>query len=185
MWGLIVTVSLGVAALPHQAHADEDDWQVGGQLGVAGVVVDGREPLGPRLGLDGQYDLDDAWAIRLSANGSRHGVSATPAKGLPGGAIYGYSIFAGLAYTMDVLRLLPSFAVGIGVLGVEGAVKKRHRAVGMQAAVGADYLMGPRWSIGGVAEYVYAPFDLISNATSGRANPQAFALSLRVSWIIH
>ncbi|MBC8132824.1 MAG: outer membrane beta-barrel protein [Deltaproteobacteria bacterium] len=166
------------------ARADADDWQLSARGGIASVVVEGRDPMGARLALDGQYGLDDAWAIRLTASGSRHDVSTDMAKALPGGAIYAYSLFGGLAYTMDVLRLLPSFEVGIGILGIKGAVVKPHRAIGMQAAVGADYMMGPRWSIGGVAEYVFAPLDLISNALTGNAVPQAFALSMRFCWIL-
>jgi hypothetical protein len=166
------------------ARADEDEWQLSARTGIASMVVEGRDPYGVRLALDAQYGLDDAWAVRLTTAGSRHGVSADPTRQLPGGAMYGYSVFGGLSYTMDVLRLLPSFEVGVGLLGVGGAVVKPHRAIGMQAAVGADYLMAPRWSIGGVAEYVFAPFDLISNALTGNATPRAFALSVRLSWIL-
>jgi hypothetical protein len=166
------------------AHADEDDWQVAARAGIAGITVDGRNELGPRVAVDGTYGLTDAWAIRLTASGSRHGVSEDAARGLPGGAVYGYSAFGGLSYTMDILRLLPSFEMGLGLLGVTGAVTEPRRALGMQAAIAADYLMGPRWSIGGIAEYVYAPFDLITKGLKGTAVPQAFALSARICWTI-
>jgi hypothetical protein len=167
------------------AWADEDDWQLAARAGISSVSADGRSPLGPRLALDGQYGINDAWAIRITGAGSRHGVSQDMARGLPAGAVWSYSLFGSLSYTMDLLRLLPSFEVGLGVLGVAGAVQKPRRAVGAQAAIAADYLMGPRWSVGGVAEYVYAPFDLVSNALTGAAVPQAFALSARICWIIH
>ena len=138
-----------------------------------------------RAGLDGQYGLTDAWAIRLTGSLARIGVSADKPAGLPGGTIWAYSALAGVAYTMDVLRLLPTFEVGIAMLGATGAVVKPRRAIGMQAALGADYLLGPRFSIGGIAEYIFAPFDLISNALTGNAVPQAFAFSARVCWILH
>ncbi|MEO8211929.1 MAG: outer membrane beta-barrel protein [Myxococcales bacterium] len=177
----VLTAMLG----SRTARADADDWQLSAAAGIASLVVDGRDPLGMRLALDGQYGLDDAWAVRLTASGGRHGVTSDMAKSLPGGEIYSYALFAGLAYSMDVLRLLPSFEVGLGILGATGAVTKAHRAIGMQAAVGADYLLTPRWSVGGVAAYVYAPFDLISNALTGNAVPQAFSLSVRLGWILH
>jgi len=180
LWGACLMVAFSSRA----AWADEDEWQLSARAGMASIAVEERSPFGARVALDGQYGLDDAWALRLTAGGARYGVSADAPKSLPGGAIYAYSLFAGVAYAMDVLRLLPSFEVGLGVLGVTGAVVKPHRAVGMQAAVGADYLMTPRWSIGGVAEYVFAPFDLIANALNGNAVPQAFALSVRLSWIL-
>jgi hypothetical protein len=170
---------------PVTARADADDWQVAAAAGIASLVVEGRNPMGMRLALDGQYGLDDAWAVRVTASGGRYGVTPDMAKALPGGAIYSYSVFAGLAYSMDILRLLPSFEIGVGLLGATGAVIKPHRAFGMQAAVGADYLLTPRWSVGGVAAYVFAPFDLISNALSGNASPQAFSLSVRLAWILH
>jgi hypothetical protein len=179
-----IFATFAILALPRPAAADDDDWQVSARAGIASVAIEGRNPFGVRLGVDGQYGLSDAWAIRVSAMGSRHGVSENMAAALPGGAIWAYSAFGGLAWTMDVLRLLPSFEVGVGMLGVAGAVAKPHRAIGMQAAIAADYLVGPRWSIGGIAEYVFAPFDLISNALTGDAVPQAFALSARICWII-
>jgi hypothetical protein len=180
-----VLVAVLVLAGSSPARADADDWQVSGHAGIASVVVEGRDPLGLRLGLGGQYGLDDAWAVRMTASASRHGVSEDSARALPGGTIYAYSAFAGFSYTLDVLRLLPTFELGLGILGVTGAVARPHRAIGMQAAIGAEYLVGPRFSVGAVAEYVFAPFDLISNALSGNAVPQAFALCARASWIIH
>jgi hypothetical protein len=182
---MAAAVTLIATLFCRSSAADDDDWQVAARAGIASVVVEGRDPLGLRVGVDGQYGLSDAWAIRLTASGSRHSVSQNVAAREPGGTIWAYSGFAGLSYTMDVLRLLPSFEVGVGMLGFGGAVARPHRAIGMQAAVAADYLLGPRWSVGGIAEYVYAPFDLISNALSGNAVPRAFALSARVCWILH
>jgi hypothetical protein len=182
-------VVLGACGWCRPARADEDDWQLSAQAGIASVVVDGRDPLGERVGGDVQYGLTDAWAVRASSSVSRHSVSAetvtNSSPALPGGTIWSYSGFAGLGWTMDVLRLLPSFEAGVGVLGIRGAVVHPHASIGMQVGVGADYLMGPRWSLGAVAEYVFAPFDLLSNALTGNEVPQAFALSARIRWILH
>ena len=46
------------------AHADEDDWQLAARAGISSVGADGRDPLGPRIAVDGQYGLTDAWALR-------------------------------------------------------------------------------------------------------------------------
>lgn len=182
---VVALASLLMAAVwGNPAQADEDDWQVAARAGMTGISVEGRSELGPRLALDGTYGLTDAFAIRLTAGASRHGVSADPTRGLSGGAVYGYSAFGGISYTMDILRLLPSFELGLGLMGVTGGVKEPRRALGMQAAIAADYLINPRWSIGGIAEYVYAPFDLITTGLKGTAVPQAFALSARICWTI-
>jgi Outer membrane protein beta-barrel domain len=181
----MVTVILFLVVLPYVASADEDDWQLSARAGVASVAVDGRDPLGVRVGLDGQYGLSDAWGLRLTGTFSRLDISEDKMAALPGGAIWSYSAMASIVYAMDVLRLLPTFEVGLAMLGLNGAVKTPHRAIGMQAALGADYLLGPRLSIGGIAEYIFAPFDLVSNALTGNAVPQAFAFSVRGSWTFH
>jgi hypothetical protein len=183
---IVVTVALlagGWSVGP--AAADEDDWEISARTGIASVVVDGRDPLGIGAGLDLQYGLDDAWAVRISGSGGRHGVDADPNRGLPGGTIWSYSAFAGLNYTMDVLRLLPTFELGIGYLGILGAVRTSRRSLGVQAGIGADYLWAPRFTVGAKAEYVFAPFDLVSNVLNGTQTPQAFSFSFRLGWILN
>ena len=179
---LVVVVLVGFFS--SRARADEDDWQVAGRVGLAGVVADGRSPLGLGLGGDVQYGLDDAWAVRLSLAGAGQRVDEDKAHMLPGGTMWSYAAFAGLGYTMDVLRLLPTFEAGVGVLGVRGAVKKSHLAVGVQIGLGADYLLTPRFSVGLAAQYVFAPFDLFSHVLTGDQTPQAFAFCTRATWTL-
>ena len=174
----------GPACGVRTAHADEDDWQVSARLGLASMVVEGRDPLGLGLGGEVRYGLDDAWALRLSLGGAAHSVSADKDHQLPGGTIFSYSAFAGLGYTMDVLRLLPTFAVGIGVLGARGAVATDHANLGVDVGLGADYLLTPRLAIGATASYVFAPFDLFSHVLTGDQVPKAFALSARATWTL-
>ncbi len=148
------------------------------------MVVDGRSPLGVGLGTDVQYGINDTFAARLSLSGGLQRVSAEPKQQLPGGSLWSYAAFAGFGYTMDVLRLLPTFEAGIGVLGVRGAVKKDHTAIGMQLGIGADYLLTPRFSLGLTAQYVFAPFDLLSHVLTGDQVPQAFTFAARATWTL-
>lgn len=164
--------------------ADEDDWQIAGRAGVAGVVVDGRDPLGVGLGSTVQYGLNDVWSARVSVSGGLQRASVDASRHLPGGNLWSYSGFAGIGYSLDVLRLLPTFEVGLGVLGVAGAVKSSHMALGTQLGVGADYLLTPRFSVGATAQYVFAPFDLLSRVLTGDMTPLAFAFSARATWTI-
>jgi hypothetical protein len=180
--GLVLLGCLG--GFGASASADEDDWQIAGRLGVASVVADGRSPLGAGLGTDVQYGINDTFSARLSLSGGFQSVSTDAGKQLPGGSIWSYGAFAGLGYTMDVLRLLPTFEAGIGVLGFGGAVKKSHLAMGTQLGIGADYLLTPRFSIGATAQYVFAPFDLLSHVLTGEQVPQAFAFSARATWTL-
>jgi hypothetical protein len=64
-------------------------------------------------------------------------------------------------------------------------VQAERRTLGVQAGIGADYLWSPRFTVGAKAEYVFAPFDLISNALNGSQTPQAFSLSARIGWILN
>ena len=174
-----------LASAPRAARADEDDWRVSARAGLANIVADGRDPMGLGLGGEIQYGLDDAWALRLSMAGAAQRVDAQMDQQLPGGTIWSYSAFAGLGYTMDVLRLLPTFAVGLGVLGARGALKSPIRHVGIQVGLGADYLVTPRFAFGLAADYVFAPFDLFAHVIEGTQVPQAFALSARATWTLH
>jgi len=167
-----------------QARADADEWQVAGRTGITSVVVDGRSPLGVGLGTEVQYGINDTFAARLSLSGGLHRVSAQTKPTLPGGNIWSYAAFAGFGYTMDVLRLLPTFQAGIGVLGVRGAVENDHTAIGMQLGLGADYLLTPRFSLGLTAQYVFAPFDLLSHVLTGDQVPQAFDFGVRATWTL-
>lgn len=182
--GGMAAIALAAAA-PRPAWGDEDDWEVSGRAGFSSVVVDGRDPLGLGLGLDLQYGLDDAWAARISTNGGRHGVTGDTNHNLPGGTIWSYAAFAGMSYTMDVLRLLPTFEVGVGYLGIAGAVRTPHRTFGVQVGIGAEYLLTPRFTLGAMAEYLFAPFDLVSNVLNGSQTPQSFSLSARLGWILN
>lgn len=178
-------VAGGGATGPREAHADEDDWRLSARAGLANIVADGRDPMGLGLGGEIQYGLDDAWALRLSLGGAAQRVDEQMDAQLPGGTIWSYSAFAGFGYTMDVLRLLPTFAFGLGILGARGAVKSPIRHVGVQAGLGADYLLTARFAFGATAEYVFAPFDLASHILDGSQVPQAFAISARVTWTLH
>ena len=181
---LTALAASGTSLTPRPARADADDWQVAGRAGLASVVVDGRSPLGAGVGTDVQYGINDTFAARLSLSGGLQRGSADPKQQLPGGNIWSYAAFAGFGYTMDVLRLLPTFEAGIGVLGVRGAVQKDHTAVGMQLGIGADYLLTPRFSLGLTAQYVFAPFDLLSHVLTGDQVPQAFDLGVRATWTL-
>ena len=183
IWLLAFGACLG-APTQRSARADADDWQLAGRAGVASVVVDGRSPLGAGVGTDVQYGINDTFAARLSLSGGLQRVSADPKQQLPGGSIWSYAAFAGFGYTMDVLRLLPTFEAGIGVLGVRGAVKNDHTAIGMQLGLGADYLLTPRFSLGLTAQYVFAPFDLLSHVLTGDQVPRAFNFAARATWTL-
>src|SRR5262245_13945306 len=66
-----VVSALAVALLAGRAAraAGEREWQVALRAGAGTVSVDGRKPWGLAGGLDVEYGLTDAWAVRLSFEG--------------------------------------------------------------------------------------------------------------------
>ena len=71
LFAFAVSMSLGRAA----AAAGESEWQVALRAGAGTVNIDGRKPWGIAGGLDVDYGITDAWAVRASLDASSHSVS--------------------------------------------------------------------------------------------------------------
>ena len=114
----------------------------GAAPGAGTVSVDGRKPWGLAAGLDLEYGLTDAWALRASTQGSTHDVSkSNDMDTRPEGAIRTDAALIGLTYTFDVLRLVPYAEVQAGLRQVRGAVVAPQSLLAMQLGVGADYFV--------------------------------------------
>lgn len=137
-----------VAALVHGncnvARAGEDEWQFDLAVGGAANTTDESARWGPSLGAAAQWGLTDAWAVRAAWDHRlRPGSSAA-------------LLAAGITYTVDVLRWLPFAELGVATL-LEPQGGQWHMSAGPQVAVGADYLLDRRYSVGAVAKYSYLP----------------------------
>jgi hypothetical protein len=82
----------------------------------------------------------------------------------PAGPVSAFAAMVGVAYTLDVIRLNPSFEAGIGLLGVRGganfdagpkgsAIVAPSTAFGIQLGFAIDYLVNRHLSIGAVVRY--------------------------------
>jgi hypothetical protein len=180
----LATALLACAAGGARA-AGEDEWQLSARAGAATVNVDGRDPWGFAGALDLEYGLTDAWAARLSLEGSAHPVDARAASSsvskLPGGTVGTTAALLGVTYTFDVLRLVPYANLAAGVVHFGGAVLSPHTTVALELGVGADYLVTKRWSCGVSFQYLFAPADLANNALNIGETPFAFGITLRGS----
>lgn len=176
---LFVAVAL-LGASPARA-AGEDEWQVSLRAGAAVARADGRHPAGGAVGAEVERGLDDAWALRAGVLSSFHPVSEKAGTGLPGGTLVNLSGSAGLTYSLDVLRLVPWFQVGVAVMSQRGAVLDGTTRLGLEGALGTTYLIDRHWGIGAVAIYQFLPVDL-SGGDALSWSPFVFTLAARVSW---
>ena len=134
---VVLALAVSLAAGRTAAAAGEHEWQAALRLGAGTVSVDGRKPWGLAGGVDLEYGLTDAWALRLSFEGSTHDVSkSNDMDTRPAGAIRTDAALIGLTYTFDVLRLVPYADVQVGL---RAGPRRRGRA-----AVAAGHGAGRR-----------------------------------------
>ena len=156
--------------------AAEEEWQLGIQTGGASIWVGDRERSGMLLGVESQRGLNDSWALRagFEANWFPGDVS-TPSS------FVGANLSAGGTYTLDVLRWLPFAELNLVGMGTAGGGSDPRLDMGAQVAVGADYLLNRRYSIGLLAKYAYLAINAAgSDVHTG--TPQLATLSLRLSY---
>ena len=170
-WGGAVAVAAG-----------EEEWQVAARLCFVKVNADGRTPAGVLVGGDVLYGLSDAWAARLSAGISRHGVDADK-EGRPAGTVWAPSLVAGLTYTLDVLRLVPTFDVAIGVLWLRGDVRQPRADIGVEVGLGAEYYLTRRWTVGILTRYQFAPAEVAVVPPDFGRTPFLFSIGARAARI--
>jgi hypothetical protein len=164
--------------------AGEREFQVALRAGTGTVSIDGRKPWGWAAGLDLEYGLTDAWALRASFQASLHDVSkSNMADTRPAGTIYTDAALVGLTYTFDVLRLVPYAELQAGFAQVTGAVVTPQALLAMELGVGADYFIRRTVTAGVSFHYLFEPADLLSDPLNLGTNPFAFTATARVSWI--
>lgn len=160
----------------------QDEWQVAVREGIGVVHVDGRNPWGDAAGLDLEYGLLDAWALRLSLEGSLHGVDADKKAGLPGGVVSTEAALAGICYTIDVLRLVPYAVLELGAARIGGAVTAPLTMFVSELGLGSDYYLTARWRVGLSVQYLYRPQDLLSNPQGLGNSPFTFSATARLAF---
>jgi hypothetical protein len=173
-------VSAAVAAPAFAAGANE--LQVALRAGI-GVVNEGNRPWGPAGGLDVEYGLTDAWAVRGSLEGSTHSVSANPAQGIKSGAEHTDAALVGIAYTVDVLRFVPYAELQLGVAQISGPLAPPITMFASELGFGGDYYATRQLRVGLSFQYLYRPQDLFQNPEGLGNAPFMFSMTARLSWI--
>lgn len=168
----IFTVALLLGLLQgREGTADRRRFRLGVQPIYALSFVDRRSPSGGGVGLDLAYGLTDSLWLRASGFVALHaadGFVSRTANGVENvgadGTMSSFGAFAGLTYTLDVLRIVPAFDVGIGAIGLRGDARFGHgagaeallpsiTALAIELGFGTDWLITRRWSVGFVVRY--------------------------------
>ena len=130
------TVLIAVAVLfPSRAHAFERQWHVGVDAGYASLFGD-NSAAGYGAGGHLTYGLTDAFNALLEVDVTRQPSAHTT---IASGAL-------GVAYTLDVARLVPYGGVLAGGYKLGGDLSTT--APGVQIALGLDYAIDRSWAIG-------------------------------------
>lgn len=147
-------------ALP--ARADVKEWTISAWPAYAVTYVDSRAPSGVGGGVEVGYGITESLTLQASGFTSWHPVGATMSTAA--GTIGEFSAMVGLNYSLDVIRLVPSFDFAIGVLGLRGdagfadttrsnAVVPSSTAFGIGLGFNLDYLITRHWAVGLTVRY--------------------------------
>jgi outer membrane protein W len=180
LFAFAVSMLLGRVA----AGAGESEWQVALRAGAGTVNIDGRKPWGIAGGLDVEYGITDAWAVRASLEASTHSVSKVDDMDMrPAGSVQTRAALIGLTYTFDVLRLVPYADLQAGLIQLAGAVMTPQSLFAMQLGIGADYFVTRHFTAGLSVHYLFEPADLLSDPLNLGTNPFAFNVTARASYL--
>jgi opacity protein-like surface antigen len=153
---------LALALSSGRAAADVKEWTVGVAPTYAISYVDERNPSGGGASLDLGFGISEALSLHASGFVSWHPTDKT--KTNAAGTIGVFGAMVGLTYTIDIIRIVPYFDLGIGVLGLRGdagfgsspaanRVAASSTAFGVEVGFGAEYLINRHVAVGVVARY--------------------------------
>jgi hypothetical protein len=156
-------------ACPGRARADLKEWTVAVAPTYAITYADQRTAHGGGFALDLGFGLTDALSLHASGNLSWQSADAT--KTQVSGVLAGFTALLGLNYTIDVIRLVPSFDVSLGVVGLRGdasfgstaradSVEKPLTALCLALGFQFDYLITKHVAVGIEVRYHVALTDL-------------------------
>jgi hypothetical protein len=161
---VVVLALLLVLGLPRSAWAFERQWHVGLDAGYARLFGQGAAS-GFGGGGHLAYGLSDMFNALVELDATVHPASSTTV----------WSGAAGLAYTLDVARVVPYAGFLGGAYLVRGDVEKN--AFMVQFAAGVDYELERNWAIGlqirvpvaSITPNVRTLFSVTSDDTKGYA----------------
>jgi hypothetical protein len=178
----LVALGIGVAAATPARAAGANELQAALRLGIGRLNV-GDNPWAPVGALDVEYGITDAWALRGSIEGYTHAVAPDKANAIPAGTERLGAALVGVAYTIDILRLVPYADLELGIAHIGGPLAAPRTMLVSELGIGGDYYVTRRLRAGLSFQYLYSPQDLISNPTQFGNSPFMFSATARVSWV--
>ena len=123
-------LALAVATLvPLAAHADFKEWTVSAWPAYAVTYVDSRAPSGAGGGLEVGFGVTESLTLKASGFLSWHPVDDDQARPQPAPSASSRAM-VGINYSLDVIRLVPSFDLNVGLLGLRGDAGFQRHAEG-------------------------------------------------------
>jgi hypothetical protein len=155
-------VLLAIVLAPVAARADFKEWTFSAWPAYAITYVDSRAPSGAGAGVDVGFGITESLTLKATGFVSWHPVAAT--KTTSAGTLGEFSAMLGIGYALDVIRLVPSFDIAVGVLGVRGdaqfststkanAVLPPSTAFGAELGFALDYALTRHVELGVVVRY--------------------------------
>lgn len=160
-------VALWVLCATGVARAEQRELSIGLQPAYGLTYIDERSPSGGGGILHLGYGITDALSVQIQGGLTAHPLAESMdemhMKTLPAGTLLTWQASAGVAYALDIVRIVPFFEASLGVLGTlkrtkEGA--ERTLNAGVSLGLGADYLITRRWAVGVAIRYHAALTDL-------------------------
>ncbi len=166
----LIAISLALVSAESTARADFKEWSFTFQPSYAVAYVDSRTANGGGGAASVGFGVHEALTLHLDGALSWHALDAT--KTNHSGTLSVYSALVGLTYTLDVIRLVPSFDVAVGAFGLRGSagfgsgvaaqkVASASDEFAVRLGFAFDYLLTRHWAMG-VAVYYLAPVTDIS-----------------------
>jgi hypothetical protein len=142
------------------ARAEQRELALGLQPAYGLTYIDERSPSGGGGILHASYGLTDAVSLQIMGGATAHPLAAVmddmTMKTLPAGTLLTWQVSAGVAYALDIVRIVPFFEASLGVLGTytrtSAGVQSKLNA-GAAIGLGADYLISRRWAVGVAIRY--------------------------------
>jgi hypothetical protein len=158
---LAAALLLLLAARP--ARADFKEWTLSVHPVYAVSYVEERTAHGGGVAAQVGFGVSDALSVHVAGLVSFHAADKT--EKLPAGELSGYGAFAGITYTIDVIRLVPSFDLAVGAVGLRGnltygtdaaanAVLKPLDAFALSLGFNLEYLFTRHVALGVELRYI-------------------------------
>lgn len=152
-----------VTALPLSAGADRGDWTLSAGPAYAVTYVDARSPSGGGGSLEVGFGLTESLTLKAAGFVGWHPVTAARPEATAG-TLGAFSATLGLNYALEVIRLVPSFDLVLGLFGLRGAatfaddasssrVVPAATALAIGLGFGLDYLLTRQIALGVVVRY--------------------------------